>query len=152
MTRVSGTLPRRDRGVLADNVGRVVTRYFDDAFVGGGQPRTSFGDAFDTFTSGAARRAEGDRDLLTNRLLGPTTESVEVLRRSAHLSVLAPYRVAAGVTARVHLRFAAEQSGGPARLVDLRGRLLLTRESPGRWAIFGYDLARSARALGGDAR
>ena len=148
VTRVSGKLKEKDQEVLADNVRKVVMAYFDDAFLGGDYPRDSFGDAFDTFSTGAARQADGDRDLLTNRVLGPTTQAIEVRRRTAYLSVLAPYKVAAGVTAKVQLRFVADQGDDPAQLVNVKGRLLLTRKKSGGWQIFGYDLARSARAVG----
>ena len=148
VTRVSGKLKEKDQEVLADNVRKVVMAYFDDAFLGGDYPRDSFGDAFDTFSTGAARQADGDRDLLTNRVLGPTTQAIEVRRRTAYLSVLAPYKVAAGVTAKVQLRFVTDQGDDPAKLVNVKGRLLLTRKKSGGWQIFGYYLARSARAVG----
>jgi hypothetical protein len=148
VTRVSGRLGQQDREVLADNVRKVVIRYFDDAFVGGDYPRSSFANAFDTFSAGAARQADGNRDLLTNRGLGPTTEAVEVSRRTAYLSVLAPYQVAAGVTARVHLRFRAVRGDLPAKLVNVEGRLMLTRKPSGGWHIFGFDLTRDARTVG----
>ncbi len=133
--------------MLADNVEKVVTAYFDDAFLGGDYPRGSFGDAFATFSAGAARQADADRDLLTNRVLGPTTESVEVRRRTAYLSVLAPHKVAAGVTARVHLRFVANRGDKPAKRVDVTGRLMLTRKRTGGWKVFGYDLAKDTRKV-----
>jgi hypothetical protein len=148
VTRVSGKLKEKDRAVLADNVRKVVTAYFDDAFLGGNYPRESFGDAFATFSAGAARQADGDRDLLTNRVLGSTTESVRVRRRTAYLSVLAPYKVAAGVTARVHLRFLADRGERPTKRVDVTGRLMLTRKKSGGWQIFGYDLSKNARTVG----
>jgi hypothetical protein len=148
VTRVSGKLKVKDREVLADNVQKVVTAYFDDAFLGGDYPRESFGDAFATFSAGAARQADGDRDLLTNRVLGATTEAVQVRRRTAYLSVLAPYKVAAGVTARVHLRFLADRGDRPTKRVDVTGRLMLTRKKSGGWQIFGYDLSKNARTVG----
>lgn len=148
VTRVAGRLADRDRETLARNVGRVLTGFFDDAYLGGEHPRTDFSDAFATFTPGARRRARADRDLLTNAVLGPTTTAVVPRRRTGYLSVLAPYRVAAGVTARVELTYLAEQSEGPDRLVSVRGRLMLTRTRDGGWAIFGYDLTRSARRGG----
>lgn len=148
VTRVSGELAGDDREVLADNVGKVVNAYFADAFTGGEWPRSSFGDAFATFSEGAARQADDDRDLLTNRVLGPTTQGIEVRRQTAYLSVLAPYEVAAGVTARVHLRFVADQGDDPAQRVDVKGRLMLTRKKSGGWKIFGYDLAQNARTTG----
>ncbi len=60
MTRVSGKLKPKDREVLADNIGKVVIGYFEDAFTGGEYPRSSFGDAFATFSQGAARQADAD--------------------------------------------------------------------------------------------
>ena len=149
VTRVSGRLKPKDQDVLTDNVAKVVNAYFEDAFTGGDYPRSSFGDAFATFSAGAARQADGDRDLLTNRLLGPTTESVVVRQQTAYLSVLAPYKVAAGVTAQVHLRFVAERGDKPAKQVDVKGRLMLTRkEKSGGWKIFGYDLTQDTRTAG----
>lgn len=146
VTRVAGEMRRKDREVVATKVGRVVSGYFDDAFLGGDYPRASFGDAFATFTPGAARSARQHRALLTNALLGPTTESVVPRRQTAYLSVLAPHRVAAGVTARVDLRYLAERGDRPDQLVTVKGRLTLTRGDDGRWRIFGYDLTRAATA------
>jgi transposase len=146
VTRVAGTLRPQEREVLADNVGKVVSAYFADAYLGGEQPRTSFGDAFDTFTADAARQARKHKDLLTNELLGPTTESVVARRQTAYLAVLAPRRVAAGVTARVDLRYLAERADKPDQMVEVKGRLMLTRAKDGGWKIFGYDLKRSATA------
>jgi hypothetical protein len=152
VTRVAGRLKPKDREVLADNVGKVVNGYFEDAFTGDEHPRSSFGDAFATFSTGATRQADRDRDLLTNRVLEPTTEGIEVRRQTAYLSVLAPHRVAAGVTARVHLRYIADQGDEPAKRVDVKGRLMLTRKKSGGWQIFGYDLTRNARTVGEESR
>lgn len=152
VTRVSGKLREKDREVLADNVGKVVNAYFEDAFTGGEYPRESFGDAFATFTPGAAKQADADRDLLTNRVLGPTTQAVVVRRQTAYLSVLAPYKVAAGVTARVHLRFLADRADAPDKRVVVRGRLLLTRDKSGGWTVFGYDLSQNTRTVGEGSR
>ncbi|QNN51948.1 hypothetical protein [Nocardioides mesophilus] len=148
VTRVSGTLRARDRKALEARVGKVVTTYFDDAFLGGDYPRSSFKDAFATFSPGARREARGARELLTNQLLGPTTESVVPREQTAYLSVLAPFDAAAGVTARVHLVFLAERGERADRTVTVDGRLLLTRKPSGGWMIFGYDLSRSSTAGG----
>jgi hypothetical protein len=148
VTRVAGRMRPRDREVLADNVGKVVTAYFDDAFLGGDQPRTAFDDGFATFTRDAARSALRQRDLTTNAKLGPTAEAVVPRRQRAYLSVLAPKGVATGVTARVELDYLVQRAERPDRLVTVRGRLLLTRASNGGWRIFGYDLTRGDRATG----
>ncbi len=144
VTRVSGSLSVPARAVLARKIGQVVSTYVDDALLGGPQPRTDFADAFDTFTPGARDRARDDEALLTNIELGPTTDQLVPRRQTAYLSVLAPSRVAVGVTARLDVRYLALRTAKPDMLVRVQGRLLLTRTEPG-WAVFGYDLSRSAR-------
>jgi hypothetical protein len=147
VTRVAGRMRPKDQEVLADKVGSVVSAYFDDAFLGGDYPRSDFDGAFATFSAGAAKQAQRDRDLLSNSVLGPTTESVVARRQTAYLSVLAPHKVAAGVTARVDLRFVADRGDEPAKEVTVKGRLMLTRKDDGGWKIFGYDLTQSASAV-----
>lgn len=151
VTRVSGRMRQEDREVLADNIRKVVVGYFDDAFLGGDYPRSDFGDAFATFSRGAARQAARNRDLLTNRVLGPSTVEVVPKRQTAYLSVLAPHKVAAGVTARVHLDFLAERGDRPDKRVKVKGRLMLTRKKSGGWQVFGFDLSRSVRTVGKDS-
>lgn len=148
VTRVAGRMKPEDREVLADNVGKVVSAYFDDAFLDGDYPRDDFHGAFTTFSAQAAKQAWRDRDLLSNSDLGPSTESVLARRRTAYLSVLAPHKVAAGVTARVDLRFLADRGDAPDKVVTVKGRLMLTRKQDGGWKIFGYDLSQSATTVG----
>lgn len=148
VTRVAGRLRPKDREVLADNVGKVVTSYFDDAFLGGDQPRTSFDDGFTTFTADAARTARRQERLTTNAALGPTAEAVVPRRQRAFLSVLATKGVATGVTARVDLAYLVQRAEQTDRLVTVQGRLLLTRTGAGTWRIFGYDLTRGVGAAG----
>jgi hypothetical protein len=143
VTRVSGKLPEKSRPALEANVGKAISAYVDGAFLAGDYPRSDFGDAFGAFTSRAAGDARRDADLLTNRELGPSTESVRATRRTAYLSVLAPYKVAAGVTAKVDLVFVVDRGEETAQRVRLAGRLLLTRNKSNGWSIFGYDLHRS---------
>ncbi len=132
MTRVLGTLPASSRPALEANVGKAVSAYVDGAFLSGDYPRSDFGASFSSFTKGAATDARRDQDLLTNHELGPTTESVRATRRTAYLSVLAPHKVAAGVTAKVDLVFVVDRGDQPAQRVRLAGRLLLTRTGDGR--------------------
>lgn len=148
VTRVAGRMRPQDREVLADNVGKVVSAYFDDAYLGGDQPRTAFDDGFATFTVDAARSARRQQRLTTNAELGPTAEAVVPRRQRAFLSVLAPEGVATGVTARVDLVYLVQRDEVPDRLVTVRGRLLLTRVSSAEWRIFGYDLTRGDQATG----
>lgn len=148
VTRVSGKLTEQQRTSLAADVRRVLTAYLDAAFLGGRYPRRDFTDSFGTFTTGAARTARGDRDLLTNERLGPQTESVRAVRRTAFLSVLATSEVAAGVTANVDLDLVVRRLSASSERVRLKGRLLLTRNAGNRWSIFGYDLSRSDTPVG----
>jgi hypothetical protein len=143
VTRVSGKLPEKSRPALEANVGKALSAYVDGAFLAGDYPRSDFRAAFGVFTPGAARDARRDQGLLTNRRLGPSTESVRATRRTAYLSVLAPYKVAAGVTAKVDLVFVVDRGDRTAQRVRLAGRLLLTRNKSNGWSVFGYDLHRS---------
>ena len=148
VTRVLGKLPDRARPPLQANIGRTVDAYLHDAFLGGSYPRSDFGDAFGSFTKGAASRARHDVDLLTNRSYGASTTAVRATHRTAYLSVLAPNKVAAGVTARVDLVMQVDRGDRPSQRVRLTGRLLLTRDAHNHWVIFGYDLARSDTPTG----
>ena len=52
------------------------------------------------------------------------------------------------MTAQVQLHFVADQGDEPAKLVNVKGRLLLTRKKSGGWQIFGYDLTQAAHTVG----
>jgi hypothetical protein len=136
VTDVAGTLKPAARSKVAHQVGKSLHEYADDAFLGD-YPRADFGTAFASFTPGAARSAQHDRDLLTGAAF-QQAESVTATRLTAKVSVLAPRGRVAGATARV--RFALDVDGTP---VTVTGRLLLTPEKRG-WRIFGYDLSSDA--------
>lgn len=148
VTRVSGRLSPPARKALEGNVRKTVAGYVNRAFLGGPYPRSSFSPAYAVFLPSVRRQAHRDSWLLTNKGLGPTTESVTPKEQSAYLSVLAPYKVAAGVTARLRVAFVANRGDKPAKLVTVQGRLMLTRKGAGGWAIFAYHLSRSVRTLG----
>lgn len=145
VTRVSGKLNKPDRASLERNIGRKIGGYWNAAYLGGKYPRNDFGDAFPTFSKGAAQKARHDRGFLTNASLGGSTESVAPKVKQARLSVLVPNKAVAGVTARIRLVFVADRGEAPAQRVTISGRLLLTRKDPGGWQIFGYDVRRSVR-------
>jgi hypothetical protein len=145
VTRVSGRLKKSARASLERNVGRTIGAYFDAAHLEGSYPRADFGDAFGSFSRGAAERARRDRGLLTNAALGRSTQAVAAKEKKAWLSVLAPNRVAAGVTARIRLVYLVDRGDARDQRVTISGRLMLTRKKSGGWQIFGYDVARSAR-------
>ncbi len=145
VTRVSGTLKKPRQAALERKVGRTIGAYFADAHLGGSYPRSNFRSAFATFSDGAARRARQELELLTNAELGVSTETVVPRQKKARLAVLAPRKVAAGVTARIRLVYLAERGEAADQLVTVFGRLLLTPRKSGRWQIFGYDVSRTTR-------
>ncbi len=148
VTHVAGELPAAARRRVAARVARTISAYVDAAFLEGRYPRSDFTASFGAFTPGGAGQARADVPLLTNQPLGPSTRAVQATRRTAYLSVLAPKGKVAGATAAVDLVFRVDRGSRPGRRVHLKGRLLLTRDRTGRWAIFGYDLNRSATPVG----
>lgn len=144
VTRVSGKLKKSTLRSLEHNIGRTIGGYWDAAYLGGKYPRRNFDNAFSTFTSGAEQQARQDRAFTTNAGLGASTEAVAPKQKQAWVSVLAPHKVAAGVTARIHLVYLVDRGEATWKRVTISGRLLLTKKKSGGWQIFGYDVARSA--------
>ncbi len=140
--RVYGRLPDKRRKVVRVQVGKVVDRWWDAAFLGGAYPRSSFPSAFPGFTGAAEKRARGDKALLTNQTRGPHVDSVTARHKSVSLDILATGKQARTVTAHVVLRF--ESAGDKAGTTTVRGRLFLTHER-GAWRVFGYDVAKGSR-------
>ena len=140
--RVFGRLPDARRKVVRRQVGAVVDRWWEAAYLGGTYPRRSFPSAFPGFTAGAEKRARSNKALLTNMGVGPRVDSVTAKHRALTLDILATDRRARAVTARVVLRF--ETRGKRIGTTVVRGRLFLTR-SQGAWRIFGYDVSKGAR-------
>jgi hypothetical protein len=148
VTRVHGKLSKKASSSVEGNVRKTIASYVAGAFVGGDYPRSDFRAALTPFTPGVRARAARDTRLLTNATYGASTESVRATRGTAYLSVLSPFKVAAGITANVDLVFRVERQDQPAEQVRLKGRLLLTRNKANGWSIFGYDLSRSDTPVG----
>lgn len=140
--RVHGRLPVARRKAVRRQVGAVVDRWWEAAYLGGTYPRTGFPSAFPGFTDAAEARARQDKALLTNQTGGPRISSVTARRRTITLDILATGGQARAATAHVVLRF--ETSGEKSGTTTVRGRLFLTRER-GAWRIFGYDVTKGAR-------
>ncbi len=140
--RVFGRLPEPRRKDVRRQVGKVVDRWWDAAYLGGAYPRSSFPRAFPGFTAAAEKRARSDKALLTNLTHGPSIDSVTATRREVSLDILATGKRARSVTAHVVLRF--ETSGEKTGTTLVRGRLFLIHQR-GAWRIFGYDVAKGAR-------
>jgi hypothetical protein len=138
---VTGRLPGEAKRRLSDQVGAVVDRWMDAAYVAGDYPRSDFGDSWPGFTPGARAEAHRDGDLMSNRDIGAKIDGVEVKKRRLRLDVLAVRKRPVGVTAHVRLRFAT--TGTPSKDVQVAGRLYLTRGERG-WQVFGYDVTKGA--------
>lgn len=140
--RVYGRLPKARRKAVRRDVGRVVDRWWEAAYLGGTYPRTNFPDAFPGFTRGAVRLARTNKALLTNRTAGARIESVTPRKRSISIDIMAVDGRPRSVTAHIVLRFAT--TGDKQGITTVRGRLFLTRRN-GPWRVFGYDVAKGSR-------
>lgn len=140
--RVFGRLPDARRKAVRKQVGAVVDRWWEAAYLGGAYPRGSFPSAFPGFTDAAEQRARADKALLTNQTRGPRIDSVTARKRAVALDILATGRQARTVTAHVLLTF--DTTGSTTGTTTVRGRLFLARKR-GAWRIFGYDIAKGAR-------
>lgn len=147
---VTGRLPQPARQRLADQVGAVVDGWFEAAYLGGDYPREdtaeAWADSWPGFTKGAAREARRDAALMSNRSIGADIDDVQALRRVVKLDVLAVKGKAAGVTARVRLRFETASDGEAGPTVAVVGRLYLSPAHPNAtdpgWQVFGYDMTK----------
>lgn len=139
---VFGRLPDPRRKAVRRQVGEVVDRWWDAAYLGGTYPRSSFPSAFPGFTDAAEKRARADKALLTNQTQGPRVDAVIAKRREVSLDILATDRHPRSVTAHFVLRF--DTDGELTRTTVVRGRLFLTFKR-GAWRIFGYDVSKGAR-------
>ena len=139
--RVHGRLPDPLRKAVRTQVGAVVDRWWDAAYLGGTYPRSSFPSAFPGFTDAAEQRARADKALLTNQTRAPHVDAVTPRRRTVSLDILATRGRARSVTAHVLLRF--DSTGERPATTTVRGRLFLTHKR-GAWRIFGYDLAKGS--------
>lgn len=137
LERVPGKLPADVRKRVRQQVGEVVDRWFDAAYVGGRYPRTDFHDAFPGFTTGARAQAHHDKALMSNQAIGRKVDSVRATQRLVWIDVLPAGGRAAAATARFRLEFTT--TGKVEKDVAVRGRLFLT-PGPNGWRVFGYDV------------
>lgn len=148
--RTAGTkLRKRQVKAVEQQVSRVLSDYFDAAYLAGSYPRAGHPGAFTVFTPGVRPSARRDSDLLTNATVARRIQGVVPRRKEARLDLLVPHRSVSGVTARIRLVFRTETAQGRGQRVVVTGRLLLSRSSNGPWRIFGYDVRRSATATKG---
>jgi hypothetical protein len=113
------------------------------------RPATGDQDSFPGFTRGAQALARKDVETTSDAAFSGA-EEVRSRGAVAFLSVVAPEGRPVGATARVFLDLAVTD-GARDRLLELRGRLLLTPAGDG-WQIFGYDLSLGASPAKGGRR
>jgi hypothetical protein len=135
---VAGRLSKGSAREVAADVAGVVDGWLDGAYVGGGYPRSDFGDAFRGFTKDAAALAAKQSGLMSNKGV-KGVDAVTAVRRAVRVDLLAPKGKPAGATAHVNL--VMDLTGDVDRTDQVRGRLLLTRTKSG-WRIFGFDIER----------
>ena len=139
--KVTGNLRAGSRDRLAQQVGQVVSRWTDAAYLGGDYPRRDFADSWPGFTAGAQREAHGDRALMSNEDIGDRIDGVVPHKSVVRLDVLAVKKHPVGVTAHVYLGFGT--TGDVEKEVRVKGRLFLTH-TDGGWKVFGYDMTKGA--------
>ena len=137
VSRVQGRLSQPQRTELEDETGRVLAGYLAAAYLHE-RPSDGYRGSFPGFTRGARELALRDVDTVADASYA-TAEQVRPRGAVAFLSVVAPEGRPVGVTARVFLDLAVSE-GGRNRLVQVRGRLLLS-PADDSWRIFGYDLS-----------
>jgi hypothetical protein len=140
--RIASCAGRADedaRSALESGIGDTLSSYVVAGFLGD-YPREDFVSSFEVFTSGAARDAAGDIDVLTAADY-QDAERVDATRLRARISCLAPGGKVTGATAHVELDFAADEGGPEPTPFTLSGRFLLV-PGPRGWSVFGYDVAR----------
>lgn len=136
----AGRLGEDARAEIESGIGDTLSAYVVGAFLGD-YPREDFVRAFEGFTSGAARDATEDIDLLTASRF-KDAEGVVATRLQARISCLVERGDLVGASAKVAFDFEATEPGAEeAQPFSLRGRMMLT---PGAdtWSVFGYDVAR----------
>lgn len=144
---VTGRLKPARRSQVTQDVGKVVTTWIEHAYFGG-SPRPRLDDAFPGFTDGAEQLARRDKWLMSNASLAAgIDEVVPVGRVTVDVDLLAVRQRVAGATARFRVSF--DTVAAETRRVNVKGRVVLTRNDEGNWKIFGYDAGRWANARKG---
>ena len=137
----AGRLGEDARAEVESGIGDALSAYVVGAFLGD-YPREDFVRAFEGFTSGAARDATEDIDLLTASRF-KDAKGVVATRLRARISGLVERGERVGATAKVAFDFEAQEPDAEQpQPFSLRGRMLRT---PGAdtCADFGNDDARA---------
>lgn len=140
--RVTGRVAAPARIRVVREVGSVVDRWTDAAFLAGDYPRGDFRDDFPGFTRGAAIQARRDWRLMSNADIGRRVDEVHPRKRRVLVDLLGVRRKAVAATARFYLSF--RTVGDVERIVVVRGRLRLVPIGQA-WRVFAYDVSKGTR-------
>ena len=136
----AGRLGEDARAEIESGIGDTLSTYVVRAFLGD-YPREDFVRSFASFTSGAAKSAAEDIDLLTASRF-KDAEGVVATRLRARISCLVDHGEVVGASARVAFDFEArEPDAQRPKPFSLRGRMMMTPGSD-TWSVFGYDVTR----------
>lgn len=141
---VTGEVTPRSRRQAVASIGKVVDGWFEAAWLDDDRPQRTGLESWPGFTRELAVRARRDKAVTSNARLIERINASDVVRRSVKVDLLGTSGRAVGATAR--FRLVLDTSGAVARRVVVTGRLELS-PATGGWRVFGYDVARSARAV-----
>lgn len=149
--KVAGGLPKPRRQKAVRQVGGVVDRWFEAAYLGGDYPRRSFKRVWPGWSRDLRRQARADRRLTSNAGIGRSTRSVIGRRKQVRVDVLAWKGWHRSATARFTLVFDQVPRKEAHRTTRHRvnGRLMLVPTGKGGWRVVGYDVSRSRKAVRG---
>jgi hypothetical protein len=145
IAQLRGGVKAKDRVRVKRAIAKPIAAWVGGGFLDPSYPQSDFGDAFASWTQGAADLAQRDRDTTTNAALGPKLVATVADRQAAKLYVFASDGRTGGATAQVLLRFTGEMADASLVHLVVRGDLYLTRKDS-QWEIFGYRLSREVIA------
>lgn len=144
LVHLQGRFPRNRHQAVATNVGKVVDRWLQAAYVAGDYPRatSTYRDIFPGFSPVAVAQASKQRTQMSNATLAPHIDGVEVVASKVNVDLLAKDNHPVGAVARV--RFVYETTGDRESRQTVYGTLdmLPTKTS---WAVFGFDISREEK-------
>jgi hypothetical protein len=124
---------------LRQEVGAIVDRWLEAAYLSGPVGAHPGAERFPGFTPGAARSAARHPGELTNAALGAKAQGLSPTARTVKASAYVSGHRAEGVVAAM-----AMTAVSPRARLTVRGSLSLTR-ARGKWRIFGYHVQTATR-------
>jgi len=138
-TIAASRLDEKTRNRLESEVSDVIAGYVVGGFLGD-YPRSDFVRGLADFSSGVARSAGADIDLLTAARFADA-RSVRATHLVVDLSFLVPDDQDVGASAYVDFAFDVEHPDGTTQPITLSGRFALGVVD-GEWSFITYDIAR----------